>query len=1214
MLVRIGETPTSANLPEPENPYKGLRAFGEADALDFFGREALTQQLLARMGEASDLARFLAVVGPSGSGKSSVVRAGLVPALRRGALPGSENWFIVTITPGAHPFEELEEALLRIAVRPPESLLGQLREDKRGLLRAARRCLPDDPSVELVLVIDQFEEVFTLEQDESTRSLLLDSLVTAALDERSRVRIIITLRADFTDRPLNYVDFGELMRQRMEFALPLTPDELEQVISGPARRVNLILEAGLDAAIIRDVGDQPGALPLLQYALTELFEQRQGNLLTKAGYQHIGGVTGALGRRAEEIFIHLSPAEQEIARQMFLRLVTLGEGTEDTRRRVLRTELDGLTAGDGQQTTTTGLQSVIDAFGKARLLSFDRDPQTRNPTLEVAHEALIREWGRLKGWLADGRNDIRMQRLLNAESAEWLNNRQDASYLLSGARLTQFNDWSQVAQIGLTQPEREYLRASLELRSQVEAAQAERQAREEKLKKRAQFVLQILVGVFLIAAIVSGGLAFWANQQRQEALRQASIGLASQATLELDGAAPERSVLLALEALENYPYTWQAEKALAQNVREFRLRHIVSGHADTVMDMAWSPDGSQFATTGKDGTLRIWDAQTRTERLNIPAHLAFSAGLILGTSELAWSPDGTRIATVGLDKTAKIWDAATGKEIVTFADHTDEVWGITWAPDGKWLASASKDGTVKVWEAQTGKERYTFSKHEGWVSSVAWSPDGARIASAGEDGTVRIWDATNGEEKSVLPGHTSPVWSVAWSPDGIRLASASDDSTMRVWEVQTGQQLSNLRLAGPVWDAAWSPDSSQIATTNSSGLAQVWNVASGQEAFALQGRTPEPFHIAWSPDGKWLATTAGLGLSVRLWDTDPISLTLSGDAKEIGWAAWSPDGKRIATAGMDNTAVVWDSETGKVLLTFRGHGDWVQDAFWSPDGTKIVTTDWDNIAKVWDANTGKELVTFTGHVGEPISKYVGMDALFGAGFSPDGTRIMTQGGDGSIRIWDARTGKEYLFFQATKDQAAAASWSPDGTRIASCATPRVLQMWDASTGEAIYGGYVHNTANLSYGDKFDGCVLSPWGWSPDGKKILTTSTIGNGATIWEAETGKKLLVFRGHIGSVYFASWSPNGQRIASGDINGQIKIWDAETGAELLSFRVPVGMFLFQVAWSPDGKRLADVSIMDSIQVDRVWQTKEDLIAYAKECCIVRELTPEERQQFGLP
>ncbi|MCP4363141.1 MAG: protein kinase, partial [Chloroflexi bacterium] len=310
-------------LPEPPplpvegdliNPYKGLRAFQERDCDHFFGREKLVAQLLSRRSP------FLAVVGPSGSGKSSVVKAGLVPALRQGGIPGSENWFMVTMTPGAHPLEELEAALLHVAVNPPPSLIEPLQKDNRGLIRTVKRILPCDqdeerPS-ELLLLIDQFEELFTLVEDEAVRNHFIDSLVTAVRDPRSRIRIIITLRADFYDRPLQRPGLGELLRQHTEVVLPLTPAELEQAISNPARLAGVTAEPGLIAAIVADISKQPGALPLLQYALTELFEQRDGRVMTQSIYTAIGGVAGALSRRAEEIYQSLDETGQEAARQL----------------------------------------------------------------------------------------------------------------------------------------------------------------------------------------------------------------------------------------------------------------------------------------------------------------------------------------------------------------------------------------------------------------------------------------------------------------------------------------------------------------------------------------------------------------------------------------------------------------------------------------------------------------------------------------------------------------------------------------------------------------------------------------------------------------------------------------------------------------------------------------------------------------------------------
>ena len=354
------------------NPYKGLRSFGEADADDFFGREALTGAMVARISQPAAHHRFLAVIGPSGSGKSSAVRAGLVPALRKGALPGSADWFIVEMLPGSNPWEELEAALLRIAVNPPTSLLDQLTSDVLGLHRAVKRVLPGSDA-ELVLVIDQFEELFTLVDNEETRWQFIDALVAAAEAPNSQLRLVITLRADFYDRPLRHVGLSGMVTDRMETVRPLTPEELDRAIAGPAERVGLEFETGLEARIAADVADQPGALPLLQYTLTELFDRRDGATVTLDGYQQLGGVHGALALRAEELYASLGSAAQAAARQLFLRMVALGEGTGDTRRRVLRGEL---TAIEGQR---SGVEAVLDTFGRHRLLSFDPRSGNQKP-------------------------------------------------------------------------------------------------------------------------------------------------------------------------------------------------------------------------------------------------------------------------------------------------------------------------------------------------------------------------------------------------------------------------------------------------------------------------------------------------------------------------------------------------------------------------------------------------------------------------------------------------------------------------------------------------------------------------------------------------------------------------------------------------------------------------------------------------------------------
>ena len=477
------------------NPYKGLRAFEEGDAPDFHGRDALIEQLVDRLSET----RFLAVVGPSGSGKSSVVRAGLIPALRRGAIPGSDAWPIADMFPGPYPLDGLEAALLKVAPDPPSSLIEQLRADERGLHRAVLRVLPSDRS-ELVLVIDQFEEVFTLVDDEDARRHFLGSLEAAVSDPHSRLRVVVTLRADFYDRPLRYRGFADLFAARVESLVPLSAEQLEQVITKPAERADVSLEPGLVAAMLADVAEEPGALPLLEYALTELFERREGRMLTLGAYREIGGVSGALGRRAEEIYDGLDDAGKNAARQLFLHLVALGEGTEDTRRRVSRAEITSLDL--DQQ----AMSWVIETYGSSRQLTFDRDLRTGEPTIELAHEAILSAWPRLGRWIDAAREDIRTERRLAAAARDWADADRDPSFLIAGSRLEQIEAWRGGSPLALTPEESEFLDAAAAERDRVQAEERARQEHERELERRSVRRLRTLVAVLTVAAVVAGAL------------------------------------------------------------------------------------------------------------------------------------------------------------------------------------------------------------------------------------------------------------------------------------------------------------------------------------------------------------------------------------------------------------------------------------------------------------------------------------------------------------------------------------------------------------------------------------------------------------------------------------------------------------------------------------------------------------------------------------
>jgi ABC-type glycerol-3-phosphate transport system substrate-binding protein/tRNA A-37 threonylcarbamoyl transferase component Bud32 len=487
------------------NPYKGLRAFDAVDAVDFFGRERLVDRLIARLGVTGTRGRFIAVVGPSGSGKSSAVRGGLLPAVRRGALPLSGSWFTIEMTPAPHPFEQLEEALLGVALDLPPSLLDLL-TGERGIQRALDDVLPNDGS-QVLLLIDQFEELFT-QVDSATANRFIASIVSAVTDARCRLRVVATLRADFYDRPLQHRGLGELLREGTEVITPMTPSELEQAITMPAHQRGVTFEPALLAALLHDVADRPGALPLLQYTLTELFQSRRVDRITHAAYQQLGGISSALVKRADALLSSLGDDADAVARQVFLRLITLTEGGEDTRRRVLQSELEDL------DVDRRLLRSVLDTFGRHRLLSFDRDPLTRSPTVEISHEALLTEWTQLRDWIDGARDDVRAQRRLAEAHREWVTADRADAYLLRGGLLEQLHFWSNTTSLQLSGPEDAFLDASVAERDR-EAEEALVRENRAAVAERAQRRRgRQLAGVGLVAVLVCVLGVFGAVQWR----------------------------------------------------------------------------------------------------------------------------------------------------------------------------------------------------------------------------------------------------------------------------------------------------------------------------------------------------------------------------------------------------------------------------------------------------------------------------------------------------------------------------------------------------------------------------------------------------------------------------------------------------------------------------------------------------------------------------
>ena len=837
------------DLPEPINPYKGLRAFEEFDASDFFGRDALVSRLMARI--QGDTERFLAVIGPSGSGKSSAVHAGLVPAVRDGAIPGSDRWFITSMVPGTHPLEELEAALLRVAVNPPASLLSQLNEDERGLARAVKRVLPGNDS-ELLLVIDQFEEVFTLLEDEATRVHFLESLLTISQDTHSRMRIILTMRADFYDRPLLYPHFGELVRQSTEVVLPLNPDELAQAIDGPAERVGLRLEDGLTSSIIRDIGEQPGALPLLQHALSELYERRDGRVLTIEAYEASGRVAGALARRADELYESLDDSGKRLARHLFLRLVTPGDGAEDTRRRELQSEL--YIGGDDDEK----LSAIIDLFGKYRLLTFDRDPATRAPTVEVAHEALIRRWPRLKEWIEANRDDLRIYQRVAHATREWLNSEHDPSFLASGARLSQFESWAAETELIINPQESGYLEASIAERERQEAEEAARQAHQAMLEQRSRNRLRALVAVMAVATVVALGLTAFAFTQSDEAQKSAATATVAQgqAVIEADNAATAAAVAAMNEE--------EARSLALVSSAELGLRND-----DTELAVILALEANQSVMSSSDSQ------RTLAAAAFAPGSRRLFAGHEDWVESVAFSPDGKTLLSGARDNRVVEWNIETGEVLQSFRDHTDLVWDVAYSPDGSQIVSASQDRTLILRDRASGEIIHQMEGHEGLVSSVAFSPDGTMLLSGSFDDTLILWDVETGQMIRQFgaegDGHTDDVYDVAFSDSGFTALSGGADNTLILWNVQSGQPL--FRLGGDnsghtstIYSVAFTPDESGALSASDDHTLILWSFETLAPVRHFVGHSARVTNAVFSPDGETILSTAEDN-TINIWDT-----------------------------------------------------------------------------------------------------------------------------------------------------------------------------------------------------------------------------------------------------------------------------------------------------------------------------------------------------------
>jgi WD40 repeat protein len=953
--------------------------------------------------------------------------------------------------------------------------------------------------------------------------------------------VVVTLRADFYDRPLLYDGFANLIRQRTEVVIPMTPQELELAIVGPAKRIGLGVEPALVSTIVEDLRSEPGMLPLLQYALTEAFERRTGNMLTLQGYRVSGGASGALARRAEETYEKLSSKQQKITRQIFLRLVTLGEGTEDTRRRILISELRTIVP------ELAVLNAILDSYGKYRLLTFDNDLETREPTIEIAHEAMIRSWTRLHNWLDESRNDVRLERMLSLAAFDWIGSKRDPSFLLRGVRLAQFEEWKQITDLILTTSEKEYLEASIAHKRAESEAEAARQAKEKELMIRARQRLQAIVVLLCVGTLIASLLLIMvfnqsrtAQQERDNAqvardeamnaratseinaMEANSLALASAAQLALRDKDYDLAALLAVEANQVEKPALQSQLTLAQIAYSVGTYRRIE-ESSAINAIAISPDGKYIVVGLRNGNIHLWDIEQSQQVRTFEGHLDRITGIV-------FSNDGRWIVSGSWDDTARLWDVQTGETLRVFSGHTDNVLSVALSPHNDILTTTSNDNTLRLWNIQTGELVHILEEHTAPVHTSAFSHDNRLLLSGGDDNTLYLWDISNGKLIRTFLGHSDRITAVAFHPTlANRMLSASRDGTLRLWDIATGDLVRIFEGHQDRINAAvFSPDGRFIYSAARDTNIWKWDTETGEVIEQLSQHNDDVLGLAMSADGRWLVSGSS-DLTIRVWDIDPmaplqsfsledytditsIDISSNGNHGVMGsskglwlwdyatmqliWqvapqnavtlVSFSADGTSILGVIDARTITLWDVLTGEERLSFEneGHNGIISSVVFSPDYQQILSGSWDTTAILWDAQTGEILQRFIG--GHE-------DRIFTVAFHPTHPQVLTGSFDGSLVLWDATTGNEIRRFLGLQTSVEDLLFLND-THFVSALGDGTIRVWDVTTGQEVrrYEGHRSTVTSI---------VVNPQG------DTMFSASQDNSLILWDIASGVQIQRF-----------------------------------------------------------------------------------------------------------
>jgi WD40 repeat protein len=1097
-LRRAGLGPADSFAWDPlRSPYPGLEPFDERDAAVFFGRRSEIERLLElfRPSLLRGRGRIVAIAGPSGSGKSSLLRSGLLPRLQR--FP--DRWVLLPVLlPGREPIANLARSVAAAFARfgqqrPVSELLDRLALGSNALAELASELVvaTGGGRRDVLVVIDQAEELATRTSAQEQAAFL--SLLRASIHEESPVWAIETIRAEYLSSAPERAGLAETIDDTL-LVEPLSRARLSEIIERPAQRAGLDFAPGLVQRIVEDTrgGD---ALPLLACTLQQLYTRvGRAGTITAIDYEELGGVVGSLQRQADELHSELQRRGQGAAvLPTLLHLVNMDQTGEPTRRRVRRADL------------TSVQNAIIQMFIDARLLtSRGVGPDV---TVEVAHEALLRQWPPLQEAIVQSQQALRLRSEVERLAGDWERGGHDESYLLRGARLAAFG--------GVVNQHRNEL-GVLELRyyaASVAAEQRERTAAEERERVRRELQAE---------------------------------GLARSAVLEVNRS-PEQAVLQALAAVVGSPSS--PSPAVIRSAHtvldQVRLHRILRGHQDRLGAVAFSPSGGIVLTGSYDGTARLWDRDSG-ELLRV---LRGHDGHVVC---VAWAPDGSRVATGSWDNTARVWDPQTGACLATLKGHDGWVSSVAWSPNGTRLATGSRDNTAAVWDVG-GRLIQRMTGHTDWVRSAEWRPDGRQLLTGSYDGTAAVWDVRTGRRIRELRGHQKAVPAVRWLPDGTHALTASEDGTLGVWRV-TGPELIRTIVVhtSHTYCLDVDPKASRVAAGSEDGSVRIFEIASGVLLDTFPGHGSWISGVAWSSDNDWIASSSGDGTArLAFLPGRTRSTALDRHGSWVSSIRWHPDGTRAARTSGDGTAYLW-------FVDGSGDGVRIQDLYalclaWNSDGTRLATGGFDGAVRIIDVERLDIHDVHPHHT----------DRVTAVDWQPGGRLLATSGEDGTVLVIDAN--ERQIIGQLHAGVAIeSVRWSPSGDMVALGGWDNRVYLWHLTDS----GDSSDNSDNVACLEGHT-AALHDIAWAPNGERLVTTSGDGT-ARIWSVPRGSRLEgreIGQFAAGEAFAVAWSVDGKFIATGGQNNSVRVWDAAS-LDLVQILTHTEA-IHALDWSPDAERM---------------------------------------------